>query len=47
MLVKIYEDLNNPIEFELFTDSFREILNHIKHQIDESITESLLADKHV
>ena len=47
MLVKIYEDLNNPIEFELFTDSFREILNHIKHQIDESITESLLVDKHV
>ena len=47
MLVKIYEDLNNPVEFELFTDSFREILNHIKHQIDESITESLLVDKHV
>ena len=47
MLVKLYEDVNNPIEFEINSTSIKEILNHIKNQIDESITESILFEKHL
>ena len=47
MLVKLYEDVNNPVEFEINSASIKEILNHIKNQIDESITESILFEKHL
>ena len=47
MLVKLYEDVNNPVEFEINSTSIKEILNHIKNQIDESITESILFEKHL
>ena len=47
MLVKLFEDVNNPREFEIESNSIREVLNYIKNTIGDDVTDSILYEKHL
>lgn len=47
MLVKLFEDVNNPHEFEIESNSIREVLNYIKNTIGDDVTDSILYEKHL